>query len=255
MKYFYRRDYFSRRSSEVFDWWSPEQSIEHRQYAEGAAVILDHLRAEARPLRVLEVACGKGRITCQIPPWHEVIACDISPAMLMHLRSRSTADVVLVDAHALPFPADYFDVVICVEALVHMDDLDTVMQELARVVRASGRVFVSIDNSRAMLRMIKNAYEKIISAFSDATAIRKSLHSGIYGPIDPVAFDKSISRAQLGVLQVNYVGVLMPIRIGGKPWLASRMFGPVIKAAARLNKIRYLQRFAVYYYFELGKSG
>jgi malonyl-CoA O-methyltransferase len=104
---------------------------------------------DVNDLRVLDAGCGKGRYSAVIKrrfPRAEVIAMDISSAMLEHVPS----DIQTVQHSILnmPFPDGAFDAVLCVEALEHVVQTGEGVKELARVL-APGGTLVIIDKNRA----------------------------------------------------------------------------------------------------------
>ena len=90
--------------------------------------------------RVLDVACGTGRVTALLVTegFAEVVGSDVSPAML-EIAKRRLPQVAFVqgDATHLTFDDNSFDAVTCIGLLMHLD-ADTrvaVLRELARISR------------------------------------------------------------------------------------------------------------------------
>jgi SAM-dependent methyltransferase len=78
--------------------------------------------------RILDVGCGRDK-------YPGAIGIDINPA--------TAADVLCdLDLSRLPFADDSFDEVRAVHVVEHVDDMMAVMEELHRVTRAGGRIFV-----------------------------------------------------------------------------------------------------------------
>jgi SAM-dependent methyltransferase len=100
------------------------------------------LRPLARTDRVLDAACGTGRITSFLlrEGFTDVVASDISPAM-MAVAQRHLAQVSFhqADVTSLPFEDASFDTVTCVGLLMHLDEATRLraLRELARVSRRS----------------------------------------------------------------------------------------------------------------------
>jgi SAM-dependent methyltransferase len=94
---------------------------------------------------ILEVGCGTGVIAeelARVGP-ARVVGLDIDPAMLIFANRReSHVAHVQGDAHALPFPDDAFDAVVCHYLLLWLADPVQGVREMARVVRSGGRVLV-----------------------------------------------------------------------------------------------------------------
>ncbi|MDP2242234.1 MAG: methyltransferase domain-containing protein [Burkholderiales bacterium] len=116
------------------------------------AGILNRIREAAqltRQSRVLDVACGPGIVVEALAPAAgEVVGCDITPEMLAKARQRCAASGLTNvrfepgRAEALPFEDASFDVVVSRSALHHFPDVAAALREMARVVRAGGRVVI-----------------------------------------------------------------------------------------------------------------
>jgi SAM-dependent methyltransferase len=97
------------------------------------------------PGRALDAACGTGRHTAHLHArGHAVIGTDTSEAMLARARGRLPGvDLRRADLAALPIESASMDLVICALALTHVERLEPVVRELARVLRAGGRIILS----------------------------------------------------------------------------------------------------------------
>jgi demethylmenaquinone methyltransferase/2-methoxy-6-polyprenyl-1,4-benzoquinol methylase len=108
--------------------------------------------ADVRPgTRVLDIAGGTGdlalRFARQAGPTGQVWLTDINGSMLREGRNRLLdagllIPIVQCDAEALPFPADYFDVVTVAFGLRNMTHKDRALAEMRRVMRPGGRLLV-----------------------------------------------------------------------------------------------------------------
>ena len=103
-------------------------------------------RLSARPgQRVLDVACGAGRVgTAAAQRGARVVGLDVSLPML-RVAARSVAgsrarDWLRADAHALPFPDASFDAACCPHGLMFFDAPERALAELRRVVAPGGTV-------------------------------------------------------------------------------------------------------------------
>jgi ubiquinone/menaquinone biosynthesis C-methylase UbiE len=98
------------------------------------------------PGRALDAACGTGRHTRRLVELgHEVVGLDLTPEMLRRASGAvPEATFVEGDLRHVPEPDADFDLVVCGLALAHLEDLVAGVAELARVLRAGGRLVVSV---------------------------------------------------------------------------------------------------------------
>jgi demethylmenaquinone methyltransferase/2-methoxy-6-polyprenyl-1,4-benzoquinol methylase len=118
--------------------------------------------AGTAPHRVLELCAGTGyaaRLLARSYPQAQIQALDVSPEMLAvgrrKLAREGIANVTLVpgDAGRLPFPDEFFDVVMAAFGLHELptDVRRRALAEARRVLRSDGRlVVVDLDQPRSM---------------------------------------------------------------------------------------------------------
>lgn len=96
--------------------------------------------------RVLEIACGTGRVTRHlVARGLEVVATDLFEPMVAVARQRAPgATFQTADAQALPFPDASFDAVVCQFGLMFLPDKALGVREMRRVLRPGGTALVSV---------------------------------------------------------------------------------------------------------------
>ncbi len=105
--------------------------------------------------RILDAGCGNGRHARALASaGHAVVAVDFARNLLLLGRRGSRGRIwgghiqwVQADAAALPLRGSSVDAAICVAVLHHLpseDERVRALRELRRVLRASGRLFVSV---------------------------------------------------------------------------------------------------------------
>jgi O-antigen biosynthesis protein len=103
--------------------------------------------------KVLDAGCGTGYGLGILERGGaaQLVGIDLSEEAVARARDdNASADVEVLqgDVRALPFADGEFDLVVCFEVIEHVDDRDAVLDELARVVSASGIVCISTPNRR-----------------------------------------------------------------------------------------------------------
>jgi len=92
--------------------------------------------------RVLEVGTGEGQVARAIAASHgaEVVGVDPTVRQIEEAERRGGGvEYRRAGAEALPFGDGSFDAVVCCLVFEHIDDLDTAIAEVARVLRVGGR--------------------------------------------------------------------------------------------------------------------
>lgn len=97
--------------------------------------------------RILVDGCGTGADLAFLPPGVEVVATDLTPAMVERTRRRARAlgrevDARVMDAQALEFPDATFDAVVLHLILAVVPDPVAAVREAARVLKPGGRAVV-----------------------------------------------------------------------------------------------------------------
>ncbi len=142
----------------LYDWFAPRYDRVKQFDKAGDALmlampILKHLAlSAASEALVLDVATGTGRLPDALLAQRRfrgrVVALDLSRRMLDQAQAKLAAygDRVAFmrrDAQRLPFDADTFDVVTCLEALEFMRDWRAAAREMWRVLKPGGLLMVS----------------------------------------------------------------------------------------------------------------
>jgi SAM-dependent methyltransferase len=136
----------------VHAWWAPEDpdSVHYEHFSEQLRWLVSQVNWSGK--RVLDVGTGKGRLALAAAlKGARVTALDLSGEMLGDAhRAAQDAHVIigltLADAESLPFPDHSFDLVSCVEGLMHFPDAGGALREIARVTKPGGMVILSVTN-------------------------------------------------------------------------------------------------------------
>jgi ubiquinone/menaquinone biosynthesis C-methylase UbiE len=153
---------------------APEQYLQawHTRYPDACTIFneardedglssVDQLLRIAPPgARVLDVACGAGyllRALIESKRAH-VAGVDLTFPELAIARERAPAALLSqARAQQLPFRDGSFDGVLCHMALMLLDDVDGVLDEITRVLRPGG-LFAAVTNSAAEASQVAQAF-------------------------------------------------------------------------------------------------
>lgn len=101
--------------------------------------------------RVLDVACGTGVVTRQLPSrvgqTGRVVGLDVNPGMLAAARAAApTMSIEWLEGNAtgMPLPDAAFDVVVCQQGLQFLPDKLAGLNEMRRVLVPGGRLVLSV---------------------------------------------------------------------------------------------------------------
>jgi SAM-dependent methyltransferase len=121
---------------------------------------------------VLEVGCGTGLILTRVAAVAATaVGVDISPGMLEGARDRGL-DVFEASATGLPFEDGRFDTVYSFKVLAHVEEIDTALAEVARVLRPGGYGLLEFYNRHSVRYLAKRiGGAGKISAKTDESAV------------------------------------------------------------------------------------
>ena len=108
--------------------------------------------------RVLDIGCGPGRHTCGAYAYKNIVAigADLCFKDLLEAKERlqyhddigehggGCWGLLTADIKSLPFPDDFFDMVICSEVLEHIPDHEIAADEIVRVLKPGKNLAVSV---------------------------------------------------------------------------------------------------------------
>ena len=125
------------------------------------------------PTRILEVACGTGRITTSLyedlarPLNIELTATDLSK-IAIEMAQRVVSDDLRrnvtfmgdVDMADMPFPDDSFDIVVCGFGLMFPPDKARVAREFKRVLRPGGKIYGTVFHYNQLFDLARGESQK-----------------------------------------------------------------------------------------------
>ena len=169
----------------IRDRFSAEAGNWDRLYSEeGAASIYEHNLWERRRTalefvgevdgRVLDVGCGPGNVTLELPETADSVATDFALPMLKEAqrsaaRYRKPLDLTASDAAALPFATGSVRTVIALGLLEYIPEPTDVLGEIDRVLSAEGVLVLSSPNAKSpfiiiddVLKGLKNVVTQML---------------------------------------------------------------------------------------------
>jgi methionine biosynthesis protein MetW len=107
--------------------------------------------------RLLDVGCGDGTLAVLVKDkYRKVYGVDISAEAIERAKGRGVEAVrVNLNSETLPFKADYFDTVTCLDVIEHVFDPRVLIKEIYRVLRPESEGFISTPNIR-FLRFLQS---------------------------------------------------------------------------------------------------
>jgi len=179
------------------DWWAiPAPSPDQKQrvsniWAFNAVMTMHHLRPSYleelqlesdffRGKRVLEVGCGP---LAPILQFSDCIRHGLDPLIDLYVESGwplYAYDVTFVNARgeSMPYADSYFDAVIAVNALDHVDDVTWVAFEIQRVVKVGGGLYFEIEYHAPTVNEPQRLDDTILLDSFSSCNMRKVLERG-----------------------------------------------------------------------------
>ena len=108
----------------------------------------------------VDVGCGGGYLSTRLAhAGAQVIGIDSAPGAIKAAKNKARLDELTATYHVgsaehLNFGNEVFDLVMCTDVLVHVDDPRVVLREMLRVLKPGGRLFFSSINRTWAARFI-----------------------------------------------------------------------------------------------------
>jgi ubiquinone/menaquinone biosynthesis C-methylase UbiE len=147
-------------------------------YTEELLLERDHFRGK----RVLEVGSGP---LAPILQFTECIRHCIDPLVNVYMDAgwplfEYNAKFVNCGGESLPYPSEYFDAVISVNALDHVDDFERVALEMQRVLKRGGGVYFEVEyHAPTVTEPITLTDARVTQAFPDCDLETKANRTGL----------------------------------------------------------------------------
>jgi SAM-dependent methyltransferase len=93
---------------------------------------------------VLDAGCGSGRTLIELASYGEVEGIELDPGAAEVARGRGVGNVRIGRLEQLPWDADTFDLITCLDVIEHTPDDRVTLTELGRVTRPGGWLLVTV---------------------------------------------------------------------------------------------------------------
>ncbi|MFA5859035.1 MAG: class I SAM-dependent methyltransferase [Elusimicrobiota bacterium] len=104
--------------------------------------VLSYLKP-AKADKILDVGGGTGFVANKIRPFvKEIVVLDNSQKMLNQAKRYEGLTLCHAKAQEIPFMNNYFDAVICIDALHHIKYIDEAIKEIRRVLKVNGKIVI-----------------------------------------------------------------------------------------------------------------
>ncbi len=154
--------------------------------------------------RILDLACGTGRLTRELAAGANIVGTDFSAAMLAHAQENSRAAFVPADAFTLPFAAASFTSVVALRFVFHLPTPATFLQEVKRILMPGGTVVFDtyLWSPRAWLPLDRGRWGSQVYAHAPRQVAQLATDLGY-----------RVSTCQTGFLFSPYLYRLLPLPV------------------------------------------
>jgi len=142
-------------------------------------VLQDSLHRDLRAVPVLDIGCGGGLLAEEFARWGcQVSGIDPSPLSIQTALEHARASGLQIDyrvgvGEQLPFEDGSYPIVYCCDALEHVDDVDCVVGEIARVLQPGGIFLYDTINRTFPSKLVMI---KLLQDWSATSLLPRNLH-------------------------------------------------------------------------------
>lgn len=131
------RHYQTLYKTEKFHWWyKVRRKITHN--------LIDTYVDKTKSLKILDVGCGTGELLVELSSLGESFGIDNSPEAVKFSKEKGLKNILISEGTEIPFSDNYFDVVLCLDVLEHIQDDQKTIQEIFRVAKTGATVIIFV---------------------------------------------------------------------------------------------------------------
>jgi ubiquinone/menaquinone biosynthesis C-methylase UbiE len=123
--------------------------------------IFSRLSTNLHPL-TLDIGCGEGETISNFRSQaSDVFGLDISVKNARKARERDV-NIVVGDAHFLPFVNSAFDAVICIHVIEHLRSSSKALSEMHRILKAKGFLLLATPNRKRIASVLLSPFIRLV---------------------------------------------------------------------------------------------
>lgn len=153
--------------------------------------------------KILEVGCGNAAQWYNhmeyLPNSSTLVLSDFSQAMISSIdksiTSKSNVKIEVIDIDDIPYPNEFFDIVIANHMLYHVSNIDRALKEVSRVLKKDGTFYATTNSDygiRYYLNQILKEYNPLTTSFSEKYSFSmqngKKLLNSFFSNIDCIEY-------------------------------------------------------------------
>jgi 2-polyprenyl-3-methyl-5-hydroxy-6-metoxy-1,4-benzoquinol methylase len=193
-------------------------------------------------LRILDVACGEGHITAKIAeafPEAEISGFDYSVSAIEHaieLYNKDNIDFIVANAYKLPYPPDYFQIVVCNNIWEHVHDPLLMLQGIISVMNRGGYLVISTPSRYRLYNLLRVLIGKSVQFMS-------KMHTTEYSVGQVI---EQLHSCGLGVVSIKSKPIPVQVR-SLKSIIINKFIYPTVKNYLKLTNSHHSLESTVFY--------
>ena len=149
------REYFSGETTRWDEVYNQDDSLFNYEMQKRKEIVFELIKKNLGngKQKAIDVGCGAGHYVKEmINLGFDTVGSDISKSMIdltnsnLRIDKDHSPNLLCADCEFIPFPDNYFNLVICIGVLSYVNDEIKILQELKRIVKDGGTVIVSFPN-------------------------------------------------------------------------------------------------------------